>query len=247
MTQVRATTARTVAARPGDGRAAAVRVAGPVAALVLATGCATAGCAASGAAPAAPPPAEVATSGPDCLADEVLAALPHGTEATGSHPAPRAGSVPDGFRAVRVVECRAPAVLLAEPTPLPVPPPAGGGLSDGARSSGEMADPPSPAAPPAARPAPGPRRIEVLEVTLVGDLSPLLDALARGSDPVPDDLDCPASLESQPQIYLVDAASRAVRAQWPVDACGFLHDGAADTLAILTESASTVRSTDLAR
>jgi hypothetical protein len=81
----------------------------------------------------------------------------------------------------------------------------------------------------------------VLEVVLTGDLGPLLAALARPSDPVPADIACPAMYEFKPQIYLVDAAGRAVRPQWPVNACGFLQEGAAATLLGLSEVSSTER------
>ncbi len=41
------------------------------------------------------------------------------------------------------------------------------------------------------------------------DLAPLLDALARKSDPSSDGT-CMTMLEHQPEIFLVDAGSRAV-------------------------------------
>ncbi|RYV50624.1 hypothetical protein [Pengzhenrongella frigida] len=158
--------------------------------------------------PASPGPAEIAVGGADCLADEVLAALPvtASTGAGSERPAPAAGAVPRGFEPVQVVECRAPEMVLVGPTAsttaTPVPP------------------------------------VTVVEVVLTGDLGPLLAALSRTSDPVPTDLACPPMVEFQPQIYLVDAQGRAVRPRWPVDACGFLHDGATAALAGLSEVSS---------
>lgn len=162
--------------------------------------------------PAPPGAAQIAVGGPDCLADEVLAALPLAGPASerSKRPAPEAGTVPPGFDAVQVVECRAPGLTLSTPS-----------------TSTATAAPATP--------------IAVVEVVLTGDLGPLLVALARPSDPVPRDLACPAMFEFQPQIYLEDARGRAVRPQWPVDACGFLHDGATAALAGLIEVSSTER------
>ncbi|WP_193314565.1 hypothetical protein [Georgenia ruanii] len=75
------------------------------------------------------------------------------------------------------------------------------------------------------------------QVTLAGDISPLLTALARPSD-AEDGRPCPAVWQSKPQIYLVDAGGGAVRPRWPVTACGFLRQGAADALAQLEEVSS---------
>lgn len=153
--------------------------------------------------------AEIAAGGPDCLADEVLAALPFAVQPSpgSARPAPAAGTVPPGFEPVRVVECRAP-----------------GMTTDATSSAGT-----------------GTADVIVEEVVLTGDLGPLLAALARSSDPVPADLACPPMYEYQPQLYLIDAAGRAVRPAWPVDRCGFLHDGATAALTDLTELGSTER------
>jgi hypothetical protein len=79
----------------------------------------------------------------------------------------------------------------------------------------------------------------VREVTLSGDLGPLLAALSRASEAPRADQACIAMFEFKPQIYLVDARGRAVRPSWPVDACGFLHDDARPALAGLSETGST--------
>ena len=165
--------------------------------------------------PAPPGAAAVVDGAPDCLADEVLVALtlaePSGDDV--KRPAPEVGSVPPGFDAVRVVECRAPEMILSMPPTSTV------------------------AATPAAP-------VVVVEVVLIGDLRPLLVALARQTDPISKDLACPAMFEFKPQIDLVDGQGRTVRPQWPVDACGFLHDGALAALAGLTEIRSIERVVD---
>ena len=175
-----------------------------MAVLALLGGCAGSG----GVRPPPPAVAEIAEAGPDCLADEVLAALFINTAAgTGSgRSVPAAGSIPPGFDPVRVVECRsAPVTLLNSP----------------ASATGSP--------------------LTIVEVVLEGDLAPLIAALSRPSDRVPADVACIAMFEFKPQIYLVDAQGGAVRPQWPVTACGFLHDGAAATLSGLSQISSTER------
>jgi hypothetical protein len=177
-----------------------------VAAVAVAAAMMTAaGCTGPGAAPeATPPTADISASGPDCLADEVLTGMGVAapTTPTRRRPAPSSGSVPVGFTAVQVVECRP---LL----------PGGAPPTRGALSS------------------------VVLEVVLTGDLTPLLAALSRPSDAPIADGACPAMFQLKPQIYLVDAAGRAVRPQWPLDRCGFLQDGALAALSGLSEVSST--------
>ncbi|WP_149203809.1 hypothetical protein [Actinotalea subterranea] len=200
------------------------------------------------------PPAQIADGGPDCLADDVLAGV-LGSQVRTGRQAPSAGSVPVGFEPVQVVMCRGPALTLLEPVP-PVVVPDLVGPSDGAQvdlsdqlggragaDGGQVdADPGLAGADGGGQEAPTPTDVlTVLEVTFEGDLAPLLVALARPSDPVPQDQACPAMAELQPQIYLVDAAGRAVRPQWPVTACGFLHEGAWASLDGLVEVGSTVR------
>lgn len=85
----------------------------------------------------------------------------------------------------------------------------------------------------------------VVEAELRGDLGPLLAVLARPSQQPAPDQPCPAMWESQPVIFLVDADGRAVRAQWPTDACHFLLDGATrplDALEVVRETPRTAGS-----
>jgi hypothetical protein len=82
-----------------------------------------------------------------------------------------------------------------------------------------------------------PATVTVEQVTLTGDLAPLLTALARPSAPT-NGRPCPAMWESKPQIYLVDATGGLVRPRWPTTACGFLHKGAAEPLTHLEEVSS---------
>ncbi|WP_454051225.1 hypothetical protein [Cellulomonas sp. Marseille-Q8402] len=212
-----------------------------------------AGCAAGTVHPGA---AEVVADGPDCLATEVLRGLsvepPHGHD----RDAPRAGSVPVGFDPVAVVECRGPLSEIGlgapmtvpgpvepgqEATLLPAPPPPADlagrpehvDLSD--VTGPQPGGPGSPATPDA------PRAVTVTEVELRGDLDPLLADLARASRTPGPDQACPAMMEFQPQVYLVDAVGRAVRVQWPADECGFLLDGVTDGLQDLAEAGRATR------
>jgi hypothetical protein len=182
------------------------------------------GCGGSGATPTPPmeaqETAEVALGGPDCLAREVLVEL-FGVEPAGSAPAAsRSGVVPEGFEPVQVVLCRPGPLILVEPEP---------------RELATAIPSPLPTAPTAdASHDRRPTTATVEQVTLAGDLAPLVTALARPSAP-DDGRPCPAVWESKPQIYLVDADGGAVRPRWPVTACGFLQKGAAGSLAQLEE------------
>lgn len=185
-------------------------------------------------------PAEVSASGPDCTTDEILAGLMGGSPWGTGHPAPAAGSVPENFEPVAVTLCTFDVQMVApsaEPTLLPDvdavetdTPPA---ESQTRAPATEESDPEPP--------------VTVRQTLLTGDLDPLLDALDHPSDPAPADLVCMAMMQTQPQILLVDATGAAVRPQWPVDACGFLHEGAAETLTGLEEVESTVRIVEPAR
>ena len=188
-----------------------------------------------GAAPDSPtdaPVAEVVDSGPDCLADEVIEMLT-GLPQDAGRSAPSAGSVPQGFEPVRVVRCT---ISLTEMLQEPAPPTLVPRLED--------VDPG--ASIPEAPDVGGTdllQRLTVEEVTLTGDLAPLLDVLSRESAHRSSGA-CVAMLELQPAIFLVDAAGRAVRPQWPVDGCGFLLEGSHDALALLTDGESTVHEID---
>ena len=201
-------------------RAGSVVVAAVTAALLT-------GCGGSGAIPTPPMEAEevaeVAPRGPDCLAREVVLEL-FGVEPAGSAPAAsRSGAVPEGFEPVQVVLCRPGPLALVEPEPL---------------EPATAIPSPLPTAPTAdASHDRRPTAATVEQVTLVGNLAPLVTALARPSAPN-DGRPCPAVWESKPQIYLVDAGGGAVRPRWPVTACGFLQKGAADSLAQLEETSS---------
>jgi hypothetical protein len=236
-------------------------VAGAMCLVLLASGCSGL----LGARPPRPGPAEVAQDGPDCLADEVLALDGTGGGPPGRppRPAPRTGTVPDGFTPVRVVVCRLELELVAGPPPeiIPaLPPGEWGRLEPDPRGvepepvpgSGRLTPDTEVPVPlpgdgltvPGGDPPPAPAHDgggTVREVTLEGDLAPLLTALARRSDRVPPDQACPAMFEVKPQIYLVDAQGRAVRPQWPVTGCGFLQDGAAELLSELRETSSVER------
>lgn len=77
-------------------------------------------------------------------------------------------------------------------------------------------------------------------VRLEGDLGPLLAQLRRPDvAPVPDQA-CMAMFQVVPLLYLVDADGRAVHVRWPTDSCGFLLDGAIESLSGLHETARTV-------
>lgn len=208
-----------------------------IATIVLSAIAVVAGCGGPGSTPRPAPPAEVATAGPDCLADQVLTGLGW-TPLSVGHVGPSAGSVPAGFDPVRVVECRPPQLVLREPEMIPLP--------DLVGPEGELIASTGPEPPGNGSAADqGPASVQVVEVTLTGNLQPLLAALSRPSEPVPSDQVCPAMWESKPQIYLVDTDGHAIRPQWPVTACGFLHDGARETLAVLTEAGSTVRTAEV--
>ncbi|WP_152192454.1 hypothetical protein [Georgenia satyanarayanai] len=206
--------------------------------LAAATGlCALAACGTQSAPvdPGAPAPgtsaagrAEVLETGPDCLADDVVAGmslLPHGA----GRPGPAPGTVPPDFVPAAVVECRVPfAELVQEPAPPTLVP---------------RLDDLDPTGPGAAGEPDVVQRLTVEEVTLTGDLGPLLAVLARDSAP-PSTGACMAKMEMKPVIFLVDGEGRAVWPQWPVDGCGFLLDGTAAALEGLTETGVTVHEID---
>jgi hypothetical protein len=186
---------------------------------------------------ARPAAAEVAPGGPDCLADEILWGL--GLVPPGApRPGPAPGAVPLGFEPVAVVECRGPlsgpVEVLPEPLPfatVPVVP----AVPAERLSDVDLAVP---------SPAPAPAPVTVTEVRLEGDLGPLLAALARPSElPWPGQA-CPAMWESRPEIHLVDAGGRAVRAAWPTTGCGFLLDGVTRPLDALEVVRETTRTTE---
>lgn len=176
-----------------------------------------------------PSAAEVAHGGPDCLAADVLWSLgltpPEGYDRPGSRP----GAVPVGFEPVAVVRCLGPldlAATTAEPE---------------LRQTVPGLDRPAPEP----RPAPEQPAATVVEAELRGDLGPLLAVLARPSQQPAPDQPCPAMWESQPVIFLVDADGRAVRAEWPTDACRFLLDGVTrplDALEVVRETPRTAGS-----
>src|SRR5690625_4646734 len=177
------------------------------------------------------PPAEIVESGANCLVDAVVDGLTGMPPQDTGNPGPAPGVVPPGFEPVEVVACRTPLIdSLTEPSAHELVP---------------RLDDPDPEAI-VEVPEPGDdhlRRLTVEEVSLGGDLTPLLDALARESEP-PTDGACMAMYEVKPVIFLVDAAGRPVRPQWPVNECGCLHAGAAETLAQLTERDTTVHHVD---
>jgi hypothetical protein len=210
----------------------------PVLALAGAAALALAGCGSS----TAPAVAEIVDEGPECLATEVLQGLAIQPPEGHDRPAPAAGSVPADFDPVAVVECRGPlseVEVWSEPGQLVVPellepeedrveP---GGPGEVGLQPGEPGGPALPAPQEPAAPTP----VTVTEVELHGDLAPLLADLARPSRTAGPDQACPAMMEYQPQIYLLDALGRAVRVQWPTDGCRFLLDGVTDGLTALTE------------
>lgn len=201
---------------------------------------------------ALPPAAEVADAGPDCLADGVLWGLGLTPPDGHDRPGPEPGAVPADFDAVAVVDCRggwrAPLDMQPETSPPAelvdrIPPDdvvtAGPGLVDDlAEHEVDLRD--LPAVP---EPVPAPASVTVVEAELRGDLGPLLAALARPSrQPAPGEA-CPAMMQLRPEIYLVDADGRAVRAHWPTTGCGFLLDdgapGLLDALDVVRETPRT--------
>lgn len=180
-----------------------------------------------------PPLAEVAESGPDCLADDVVTSISLFPQDTGS-PGPTPGAVPPDFQPAGVVLCRiSMTTMLQEPAPPTLVP----------RIEDLGADEPLPDVPVAEEDADVLQRLTIEEVTLTGDVDPFLAALARESAPRSSGA-CMAKMEVQPAIFLVDDDGRAVRPQWPVDGCGFLLEGAAATLEGLTETGVTVHEVD---
>lgn len=78
----------------------------------------------------------------------------------------------------------------------------------------------------------------VTAVTLTGDLTPLLAALAEPDDgPWPGA--CTADMELVPPLWLVDATGRAINAHYPRNGCGKTKAGVHDALAALTVQETT--------
>ena len=119
------------------------------------------------------------------------------------------GSVPDDFVTAGVVRCRQDFVWLAESAP---------------------ADPS-----PASEPEPG---YTVVQEHLSGDFKTLLTALAQPSDHQ-DGGECPAMAEIVPDVWLLNAAGKAVHVQWPLTACNFTKPGVMEALADLAVISST--------
>ena len=78
----------------------------------------------------------------------------------------------------------------------------------------------------------------VTAVTLTGDLTPLLAALAEPND-APWLGPCTADMELVPPLWLVDAIGRAINAHYPSTGCGKTKPGVRDALAGLTVREST--------
>ncbi|MGO4384749.1 hypothetical protein [Specibacter sp. RAF43] len=88
--------------------------------------------------------------------------------------------------------------------------------------------------PPTAQGSTGPPRQTILEQHLSGDYEPLLAALEEHSDRQEGGV-CPAMAELIPDLWLVNAAGKAVHVQWPLTGCGFSKPGvrkALDALAV---------------
>jgi hypothetical protein len=79
----------------------------------------------------------------------------------------------------------------------------------------------------------------VTAVTLTGDLTPLLVALAEPDDAAGDG-PCTADMEIVPPLWLVDAAGEAMLAHYPRNKCGKTKPGAHDALAQLSVEGTTV-------
>lgn len=215
--------ARDAGTRTGRHRATGGTGAVLAAALLL-TGCA-------GAADARAP-GEVVDAA-DCVVQEVFGAA---SAPDGVPVGPRAGGVPSGFRPVAVVECRAVLeVVDAPPVDVEVLDP-GATPGEDPGVTGEDPGVPSEDAPADDTGTPPGAVVEV--VRREGGLPRLLRHLARADVAPRPDQACMLMYETRPVIYLVDADGRAVRAQWPTDACGFLLDGARETLAGVREVAT---------
>ena len=222
-------------------RRAAWTVAGAtVGAVLLLGGCAGNGRSGGGAGDgAAPRGAAAVVDAADCAVRETVAAYGVGG-GEGLPAASRAGAVPDGFVPVAAVECRLAALAPGSgQSRVPVPElraPAPGDVGDAPVPPGGAVG--GPAVPgPSQTEAPGTTspgtRVDV--VRLEGDLGPLLAQLRRPDEAPRPDQACAAMFQAVPVLYLVDADGRAVRAAWPTDACGFLRDGAGESVAALAE------------
>ncbi|ALE05378.1 hypothetical protein AL755_07635 [Arthrobacter sp. ERGS1:01] len=73
----------------------------------------------------------------------------------------------------------------------------------------------------------------ILEEHLAGDYGPLLAALAEPSDRQ-DGVNCTLQLELTPDLWLVNAAGKAIHVMWPKDVCGFSKPETAKALEGLT-------------
>ncbi|MDJ0313761.1 hypothetical protein [Arthrobacter sp. H35-D1] len=119
------------------------------------------------------------------------------------------GSVPEGFATAGVVRCREDFNLPSGPPPV--------GPSPKSESDPGYA---------------------IVEEHLGGDYAPLLAALAEPSDRQNGGV-CPAMAEIIPDLWLLNAAGKAVHVQWPLTACHFTKPGVSEALANLTVTSST--------
>lgn len=81
-------------------------------------------------------------------------------------------------------------------------------------------------------PTSGPVRQRIREDHLSGDLAPLLAALAEPSDRG-GDWPCTADMQIVPDLWLVDAAGKAIHVYWPLDGCNKTKPGTSQALAAL--------------
>lgn len=117
------------------------------------------------------------------------------------------GSVPEGFVTAGVVRCRWDFAVPSGPSPT---------------------DPASPSSSATAPPG-----YVVVEEHLGGNFGPLLAALAEPSDRQGGGA-CPAMAEMVPDVWLVNAAGKAVHVQWPLTVCNFTKPGVRDALVDLS-------------
>lgn len=153
------------------------------------------------------PVAEIADAGADCRGSDVVGSLMPGARPNDERPSPAAGRIPPDFQPVSVVEC----VLIGS-----TPSTDGSSRAEPGTSGQQTTD--------------GLRETFAIDlVILEGDLAPLIEALARPSEP-PSDGPCPAIADIVPEIFLVDDAGRAIRPLWPADSCGHALEGTSDAL-----------------
>ena len=80
----------------------------------------------------------------------------------------------------------------------------------------------------------------ITQKRLTGDLTPLVKAFRGPSYKAVGKLVCEASLEIIPDVWLVDAAGRAIHVQWPLTACRKSQPGTKELLARLHVTETTV-------